>query len=95
LSLVLSLLLALGGHDQAVTGNVRVHVHGHGVAVVDGTGEDAASQAVANLALNQAAQRAAAGGPPVFNRSRELCVMRSFNEIPVKVGPSVRETGLR
>jgi len=40
-------------------------------------------------------QPATVAGPPVFNRSRELCVMRSFNETPVKVGPSARETGLR
>ena len=51
--LVLSLLLTLGGHRQAVAGNVRVHIHGHGVAVVDCTGEDAASQAITDLALTR------------------------------------------
>ena len=56
--LVLSLLLTLGGHRQAVAGNVRVHVHGHGVTVGIVPERDAASQTVANLALNQAAQRA-------------------------------------
>ena len=55
LGLVFGLLLTLGGYRQTVAGNVRVHVHGHGVAVVDGAGEDTASQAVADLALHQAA----------------------------------------